>query len=483
MNACTCIPVKIKGEFKAVKGKQKGKTTPQYWVESCQRKGLYDVVDDDSEDEDGADSRCPGMYYRAKVDAAGAILPSPPLDSPPAVHHAAASTTAATATIAEAVAAEAAEEFLQAPASAKEREDSYIPMVPQNEGNGRPRANSSASEDQGATLGRAGLSGTVRDREDIPQDNPASAEHAGGKSRRTSYNDTASTSHNSSQRSEAVSGKGGESAASSTKSGNDHYTLDVMDFFYGGTSLANFIMKDLESNIGRESPSQRTLCSSLTLQAALNLTTHTCQDPSLLTGGEGGIIPDQASAIETALENGNINAMSLLFQLRIFLTYLFGKYQVAGQLVTAMECFTAEENPNPSRELWASELLYKGLVAAALARNDDRARWMPTLLECRERLEEICVLSSRHRHSLKLLEAELAHTNGVKDVAARLYDEAIYFAKENGLLHQTALASERAAIFHSSALSNEVLASSYRKQARGLYLQWGAYRKATTLVK
>ena len=196
------------------------------------------------------------------------------------------------------------------------------------------------------------------------------------------------------------------------------------------------------------------------------------------------IIPDQASAIETALENGNINAMSLLFQLRIFLTYLFGKYQVAGQLVTAMECFTAEENPNPSRELWASELLYKGLVAAALARNDDRARWMPTLLECRERLEEICVLSSRHRHSLKLLEAELAYTNGVKDVAARLYDEAIYFAKENGLLHQTALASERAAIFHSSALSNnEVLASSYRKQARGLYLQWGAYRKATTLVK
>lgn len=473
MNACTCIPVKIKEEFKAVKGKQKGKTTPQYWVESCQRKGLYDVVDD-RENEDGADSRCPGMYYRAKMAAAGVILPSPALDSPLAVHHTAASTTAAT------VAAKAAEELLQAPASAKEREDSHTPM--ENEGNGRPHANNSASEDQVATLGRAGLSGTVRDREDISQDNPAPADHPGGKSRRTSYDDTASTSHNSSQQSEAVAGTG-EPAASSTKSGNDHYTPGVINFFYGGTSLSDFIRNDLEIGIGCDSPSQRTLCSSLTLQAALNLTSHTCQDPSLLTGGEGGIIPDQASAIEMAQENGNINAISLLFQLRIFLTYLFGKYQVAGQLVTGMKRFTAEENPNPSRELWASELLYKGLVAAALARDDDRARWMPTLLECRERLEEICVRSSRHRHGLKLLEAELAYTNGVKDVAARLYDEAIYLAKENGLLHQTALASERAGIFHSSALSNEVLASSYRNQARGLYLQWGAYRKATTLTK
>ena len=63
------------------------------------------------------------------------------------------------------------------------------------------------------------------------------------------------------------------------------------------------------------------------------------------------------------------------------------------------------------------------------------------------------------------------------------FNNDVYLAKENGLLHQTALASERAAMFHSSALSNEVLASSYRNQARGLYLQWGAYRKATTLKK
>ena len=107
---------------------------------------------------------------------------------------------------------------------------------------------------------------------------------------------------------------------------------------------------------------------------------------------------------------------------------------------------------------------------------------MPTLLKCREKLEGLCLVSHRHQHGLKLLEAELSLTNGVKDAAARLYDEAIHAAKEYGLLHQTALACERASIFHSSELSNEALASSYLDQARDLYLQWGAKRKVAALL-
>ena len=107
---------------------------------------------------------------------------------------------------------------------------------------------------------------------------------------------------------------------------------------------------------------------------------------------------------------------------------------------------------------------------------------MPVLLECRERLHKLCLVSHRYQHSLKLLEAELALTNGNKDGAARLYDEAVHAAEKSGLLHQSALACERAAMFHSSVASDETLASAYLDQARDLYLRWGAKRNVMLLL-
>lgn len=373
---------------------------------------------------------------------------------------------------------------------------------------------------QAPTQRRSSLSGAIRDR---PIRDPFGLPMAGlpgRKSRRTSLDDTASTGglsvawegmhHLSHQQLHQLAGifdhesliditppvlagaaASGEDIALSTNNGNEYYPLDVTEFFYGGSTLPDFIAKGLSGkvlsekkgdNSGSSPTSPQELCSLLTLQAALNLRSDSCEDPTLLSGGQGGAIRDQSSAVEEAQKNGNVSALSLLFQLRIFLAYLFAQYEFAGQLITAMEDFTAEEKSLPSSELRPIDFLYKGLVAAVLARGGNRNRWMPVLLECREKLNRMCLVSHRHQHSLKLLEAELALTNGIKDAAVRLYDEAIHAAKENGLLHQSALACERAAIFHSSVASNEALASSYLNQARDLYLRWGAKRKVMLLL-
>ena len=79
LNACSCIPIEIKEEFKAIKGKQKGKAIAQYWAESCQRKGLCNVV---ASGWDEAESRCQGVYFRTKVDAANILPPAPPPSLP-----------------------------------------------------------------------------------------------------------------------------------------------------------------------------------------------------------------------------------------------------------------------------------------------------------------------------------------------------------------------------------------------------------------
>ena len=476
LNACACIPIEIKKEFEAIKGKKKGKAIAQYWVESCQRKGLCNVA---ASAWDEAESLCQGVYFRSKVGAASILSPVPPPVLP----------TETVANDSKAIAAVAAENF-------QRRASVSGPFLH----TARTLLSGQIEDQATTTQRRASLSGAIRDRPLIDQFSLPSAGLPGRKSRRTSLDETASTSDSLvasvgthplsyQQLHQFVGVFDDESLNGATPTnGNGHFPLDVMEFFYGSSTLPNFISKGLagkilsekkDDNSGPSPTSPQELCSLLTLQAALNLRGDSCEDPTLLSGG---IIRDQSSAVEEAQKHGSVNAISLLFQLRIFLAYLFAQYEFAGELITAMEDFGAEENSRPSTELRPIEFLYKGLVAAVLARDGDRNRWMPVLFECRGKLHELCLISHRYQHGLKLLEAELALTNGIKDAAARLYDEAMHAAQENGLLHQTALACERAAIFHSSVASNEALASSYLNQARDFYLRWGAKRKVMLLL-
>jgi PAS domain S-box-containing protein len=79
-----------------------------------------------------------------------------------------------------------------------------------------------------------------------------------------------------------------------------------------------------------------------------------------------------------------------------------------------------------------------------------------------------------------LVSAEIARIEGQDLIAMRLYDEAILRARENGFIHNEALANEIAARFY-SARGFEKIAYAYLRDARYCYLRWGADGKVRQL--
>ena len=85
-----------------------------------------------------------------------------------------------------------------------------------------------------------------------------------------------------------------------------------------------------------------------------------------------------------------------------------------------------------------------------------------------------------HEHRALLVEAELARARGRHEEATGRYDAAIRAARASGVLHEEALACERAALHH-AARGNDVVAESLRRHAIATYRQWGAVAKVRAL--
>jgi len=82
------------------------------------------------------------------------------------------------------------------------------------------------------------------------------------------------------------------------------------------------------------------------------------------------------------------------------------------------------------------------------------------------------------RHAL--VAAELARLEGQELQAERLYEQAVEAARSNGLVHEEALACERAAAFH-RARGFARIAAAYLADAHAAYARWGAAGKVRRL--
>ena len=85
-----------------------------------------------------------------------------------------------------------------------------------------------------------------------------------------------------------------------------------------------------------------------------------------------------------------------------------------------------------------------------------------------------------HRHHWCLVEAERLRVIGRADDAMRNYEQAIDLARENGFIHEEALAYELAARFHRQS-DRDRLATHYLRQALQLYERWGAAGKVARI--
>ena len=127
---------------------------------------------------------------------------------------------------------------------------------------------------------------------------------------------------------------------------------------------------------------------------------------------------------------------------------------------------------------------YAALVVAALYEGvcaDEQRDWREQLLEHQVQLREWAQNCAPTFHDkFALVSAEIARLEGRDLEAMRLYEDAIESARENGFVHNEAIASELAAGFY-FARGFAPAGNGYLEQARTGYARWGADGKVRQL--
>ena len=214
-----------------------------------------------------------------------------------------------------------------------------------------------------------------------------------------------------------------------------------------------------------------------TYQAALNLSIETGEDLTLLSGSA----MNQEELLQRARELRQPNVESFIIFFRMWLGYLFGRYELAAEM--------AEQRREISKVRplrggsFVSEIFYSGLVAVLMAKRNDPGEWKEIVAESIATFSSLAATSETNfRHKLRLLEAEnLYYLCNDCDAAAFAYEEAINLAGERGFINDQALACERAGVFYSE-MGDSSTASQHFHNAHTYYLAWGAANKAKDVL-
>ena len=220
------------------------------------------------------------------------------------------------------------------------------------------------------------------------------------------------------------------------------------------------------------------------LQAVLNLeaSASTCDgnsDPIVLTGE----VMDQEEVLAALSEQENGNGVRKFFFCRMWLAYLFRRYNVASEMLTLHQKAVKEIPLYPHCEV-IIDTFYHGLVACALIRElgcdgDNIAAWREMSADSFSKIKLWAEDGSAWNfdHKMHLLKAEIAFTEGNMDVAEAAYENAICEAKKTGFINEEALSCERYGLFHANR-GHTAEAAKYFTKAERLYRSWNAVRKA-----
>mmetsp|Transcript_4762 Transcript_4762/g.6991 ORF Transcript_4762/g.6991 Transcript_4762/m.6991 type:complete len:267 (+) Transcript_4762:1-801(+) len=158
-----------------------------------------------------------------------------------------------------------------------------------------------------------------------------------------------------------------------------------------------------------------------------------------------------------------------------FVAYIFCNYDYARDLTKTR--WKIEKGLH-LRYMVNEASYFDALLSIALAQRTKEDEWQKHALECYEKVRRnIDVMP----HRILIMETEMDVMMGQTKDAIGNYDKAINAAKESELIHEEAIANERAGDFCLS--QGDVRASNYYGKAYNLYLQWGAEGKADNLKK
>ena len=168
---------------------------------------------------------------------------------------------------------------------------------------------------------------------------------------------------------------------------------------------------------------------------------------------------------------------------KVFIACLFNKYDLAVEVgkqgVSALPGIIAQMNVSHFYLYYALALLARNHPVSSKTRQKD--------IKLARKIIKKFKLWAKHAPTnfaskLALLEGEMAVLNNKPEQATKLFDRAALLAEENGLLHDQALAQERAGRFWDER-GSENFALLYINQAWRSYRYWGALNKAAHLEK
>ncbi len=182
---------------------------------------------------------------------------------------------------------------------------------------------------------------------------------------------------------------------------------------------------------------------------------------------------------------GDQGTLGTLAYLRMKLAYLFGDYQRAYE-----QSILCESNMSglQSSCLQPNAYLFGALARLARLRAGDLDAqaaeamwaWIDGIRPQMARWAELS--SANYAQKLHLLDAEIQSLRGDVGAALEAYDRAIALARENGFIHEEALANERAARYFLDQGRSKI-ARAYAADARRAYERWGATEKARRLAE
>jgi predicted ATPase/GAF domain-containing protein len=213
-------------------------------------------------------------------------------------------------------------------------------------------------------------------------------------------------------------------------------------------------------------------------QLALNLSGQ-ASDPKKLAGEWF----DETERVPVLLAKNDRSTLLCVYLAKTILCYVFKD----GEQAAANARLAAEWEQAISSLLPRGQIpFYYSLALLAIYSAADPSRQLEYLKLVEENQKRIggwaVCAPANYRHKYDLVEAEKARVLGENWKAGEFYDRAIKGARENGYLHEEALAYERAAEFYLERGLEEI-AQTYMTKAHYCYNIWGAAGKVRDLQK
>jgi hypothetical protein len=203
--------------------------------------------------------------------------------------------------------------------------------------------------------------------------------------------------------------------------------------------------------------------------------------PFILTGD----VMDEEQHLAEQLACNNLGNVGWILSLK----YIMGVYQ--NDIAGAKDAETLTKKLRPlmkgvgcisERHVVWCEGLICCVLALHTAKGRKRRKLKARVRGCLKKVQSFAqICPSNFRNKELLLEAEYASLEGKQARAMTLYDDSILCASKEGLLHEQALACEKAAYSVLRDEQNLPSALTYFEKSREVYERWGALMKVERL--